>query len=80
MNVSAACHSLVSKATVQTRQVESCVSETPAVALVTIALPLVSREDETVEVVQEAVGRQEDVLDPHAVQVVQVVLKETSEG
>lgn len=80
MNVPAAYHSLVSKATVQTRQVESGISEAPAVALVTIALPLVSREDETVEVVQEAVGREEDVLDPHAVQVVQVVLKGTSEG
>lgn len=64
----------MSEATVQTGQVESGVSEAAAVAVIAITLALVSRQDESVKVVQEAVSGEEDVLDPQAVQVVQVVL------
>lgn len=70
-----ALYSLVAEATVQACQVESSVAETSTVALVPVALSLISRQDEAVEVMQEAVGGQEDVLDPHAVQVVQVMLR-----
>lgn len=69
------CNSLVSEAAVQTGQVERGVAEAAAVAVVPVALAFVSGQDEPVEVVQEAVGGEEDVLDPQAVQVVQVVLR-----
>ena len=60
----------MAEATVQACQVESSVAETSAVALVPVALSLISRQDEAVEIMQETVGREEDVLDSHAVQVV----------
>lgn len=67
-------HSLVSEVTVQAGQVEGGVSQVAAVAVVSVTLGVAGRQDEAVEVVQQAVSRQEDVLDPQAVQVAQVVL------
>lgn len=43
-------YSLVTKATVQAGQVQSGVTETSPVALVPVALPLVTGQDEAVEV------------------------------
>lgn len=64
----------MAEAAVQAGQVQRGVAEASAVALVSIALSLVAGQDEAVEVVQEAVSGEEDVLDSHAVQVVQVML------
>lgn len=63
-------YSLVAKATVQARQVQSSIAQTSSIALVPVALSLVPRQDEAVEVMQETVSREEDVLHSHAVQVV----------
>lgn len=76
-------YSLVSEATVQARQVERGVAKTPPITFVSVTLPLVSRQDEPVKAVKEAVSGQEDVLHPQAVQVVQVMLRRehsTGEG
>lgn len=61
---------LVAEATMQAGQVESSVPETSPITLVAVTLSLITRQDEAVEIMQEAVGGEEDVLDSHAVQVV----------
>lgn len=65
----------MTEATVEASQVQSCVSQAATVSLVPVAFPFVSRQNESIEVVQETVGGQVNVLDPDAVQVVQVVLR-----
>ena len=67
-------YSLVAEAAVEAGQIERGVAKTAPVALVPVALALAAGQDEAVEVVQQAVGGDVNVLDPHAVQVVQVVL------
>lgn len=58
---------LVAEAAVQRRQVERGVAQAPPVALVPVAFALRPREDQPVEVVQEAVCGTEDILHPEAV-------------
>lgn len=70
------CYSLVAKATVKAGQVEGSVAETSPVALVPVALSLAARQDEAVKIMQQTVSGDEDVLDSHAVQVVEVMLRE----
>lgn len=57
----------MAKAAVQGSQVESGVSQAPAVALLAVALALGPGENQAVEVVQEAVRGAEDVLDAQVV-------------
>lgn len=58
---------LVAEAAVQGRQVERGVAQAPPVALVPVAFALCPREDQPVEVMQEAVRGTEDILNPEAV-------------
>lgn len=64
----------MSKAAVQSGQVEDGITQAAPVALIPIALALSTWQDEPVEVVQQTVGGDVDVLHTHAVQVAQVVL------
>lgn len=58
---------LVSEAAVQGGQVQSSVSQAPAVALFPVTFALGSRKDQAVKVMQEAVCRTKHVLDPEVV-------------
>lgn len=64
----------MSKATVQGCQIEHSITQTAPIAFISVALPLSTRENEAVEIVEETVSGDENILHSYAVQIAEVML------